>query len=130
MQILKNTKIGAKSRAKFTTSTPNVNENVNVNDNELYEHFEKIWELYPVKKGKSKAETYFFAWLKGRKINGRIRKLTDKEMWYAVNTYLKELEETKQDLKYVPHGSTFFNTKIYDYYEIWREKNNGKQRDN
>ena len=102
-----------------------VYEDVNV-DEELYEHFEKVWELYPVKKGKSKAETYFFAWIKGRKINGRIKKLTDKEMWYAVNTYLKELEETKQDLQYVPYGSTFFNTKIYDYYEIWKEKNNGR----
>lgn len=100
-----------------------VYEDVNV-DNKLYEHFEKIWELYPVKKGKSKAETYFFSWIKGRKINGRLKKLTDKEMWYAVNTYLKELEETKQDLQYIPHGSTFFNTKIYDYYEIWKEKNN------
>ena len=105
----------------------NLNEDEDVDedvDNKLYEHFEKVWELYPVKKGKSKAESYFFAWIKGRQINGRIKKLTDKEMWYAVNTYLKELEETKQDLQYVPHGSTFFNTKIYDYYEIWKEKNN------
>lgn len=128
-QILANTeryKNGAKSRAKITTRQPNVNENenVNVNDNDIYEHFEKIWEIYPVKKGKSKAETYFFSWIKGRQINGRIKRLTDKDMWYAVQTYLKELEETKQDLQFVPYGSTFFNTKIYDYYEIWREKNN------
>lgn len=88
----------------------------------LYEHFEQIWKTYPVKKGKSKAETYFFAWLKGRKINGRTKKLTDKDMWYAVQMYLAELKETKIDLQYVPHGSTFFNSKIYDYYEIWRDK--------
>ena len=121
-------KVGRPSK-KLKKPDQNLNEDDDVDedvDNKLYEHFEKIWELYPVKKGKSKAETYFFAWIKGRKINGRIKKLTDKEMWYAVNTYLKELEETKQDLQYVPHGSTFFNTKIYDYYEIWKEKNNGR----
>lgn len=92
-------------------------------DENVYEHFEKIWDIYPVKKGKQKAEGYFLSWIKGRKVNGKLLKLTDKDMWYAVKTYIKELEETKKDLEFVPHGSTFFNTKIYDYYEIWKKEN-------
>lgn len=99
-----------------------VDKDEDVDEDNIYEHFEKIWETYPVKKGKQKAESYFLAWIKGRRINNKILRLTDKEMWYAVQTYLKELEKTKTDLQYVPHGSTFFNTKIYDYYEIWKEK--------
>lgn len=112
---------GVENHTQINTNNKILNNNT-FND-ELYEHFQKIWEVYPVKKGKQKAETYFFAWIKGRKINGRNLKLTDKEMWYAVDTYLKEIKEKNIDLNYISHGDTFFNNKIYDYYEIWREQN-------
>ena len=112
-------------RPRKNQEKPNENLDGDVDedvDEDIYKHFEKIWEIYPVKKGKQKAEGYFLNWLKGRRINGKILKLTDKEMWYAVKTYVNELQETKRDLEFVPHGSTFFNTKIYDYYEIWKEQ--------
>ena len=83
-----------------------------------------MWEKYPVKKGKQKAETYYRQWLKGRIINNRILKLTEEDMWYAVQMFLLELKEKETDLQFVPHGSTFFNSKIYDYYELWKEKKN------
>lgn len=117
-----NGKKGGRPKKNLEKPRQNLNEDEDVDD-DIYKHFEKIWETYPVKKGKQKAESYFLSWIKGRRINGKILRLTDKEMWYAVQTYLKELEETKKDLEFVPHGSTFFNTKIYDYYEIWKEKN-------
>lgn len=107
-----------------TDNKPNNSPSCDEQDNplkELLKNFNMIWETYPVKKGKQKAETHFLSWIKGRKINGRTLKMTDREMWYAVQTYLKEIEENKTDLQFVPHGSTFFNNKIYDYYEIWKE---------
>lgn len=86
-------------------------------DEELRNHFELIWKEYPNKKGKSKAEGYYFGWLKGRKINSITRKITDEQMYYAVLAYKKECEDNKIEQQYIKHGDTFFNTAILDYVE-------------
>lgn len=86
-------------------------------DEELRNHFELIWKEYPNKKGKSKAEGYYFGWLKGRKINSITRKITDEQMYYAVRKYAKECEENKIEQQYIKHGDTFFNSYILDYVE-------------
>ena len=120
-----------KDNNKWTTNEQQMDTNKNVknninnissSDDELHNHFEKIWEVYPIKKGKQKAETYFFAWIKGRKINGRTLKLSDVDMWHSVQAYLMEIKEKKIEEKYISHGDTFFNSKVYDYYEIWRDR--------
>lgn len=87
------------------------------NDEELRNHFELIWEEYPNKKGRAKAEGYFFGWLKGRNINKSIKRLTDEQMYYAVRKYAKECEENKIEQQYIKHGDTFFNSYILDYVE-------------
>lgn len=86
-------------------------------DEELRNHFELIWKEYPNKKGKAKAEGYYFGWLKGRKINSITSKLTDEQMYYAVLAYKKECEDNKIEQQYIKHGDTFFNTAILDYVE-------------
>lgn len=86
-------------------------------DEELRNHFELIWKEYPNKKGKAKAEGYYFGWLKGRKINSITRKITDEQMYYAVRKYAKECEENKIEQQYIKHGDTFFNSYILDYVE-------------
>lgn len=86
-------------------------------DEELRNHFELIWKEYPNKKGKSKAEGYYFGWLKGRKINSITRKITDEQMYYAVRKYAKECEDNKIEQQYIKHGDTFFNSYILDYVE-------------
>lgn len=86
-------------------------------DEELRNHFELIWKEYPNKKGKSKAEGYYFGWLKGRKINSITRKITDEQMYYAVRKYAKECEENKIEQQFIKHGDTFFNSYILDYVE-------------
>lgn len=86
-------------------------------DEELRNHFELIWKEYPNKKGKSKAEGYYFGWLKGRKINSITRKITDEQMYYAVRKYAKECENNKIEQQYIKHGDTFFNSYILDYVE-------------
>lgn len=87
------------------------------NDEEMKKHFELIWEIYPNKKGRAKAEGYFLGWLKGRKINSITSKLTDEQMYYAVLAYKKECENNKIDIQFIKHGDTFFNTAILDYVE-------------
>ena len=86
-------------------------------DEELRNHFELIWNIYPNKKGKAKALQLYFNWLKGRKINYIISKLTDEQMYYAVLAYKKECEDNKIDIQFIKHGDTFFNTAILDYVE-------------
>lgn len=86
-------------------------------DEELRNHFELIWEIYPNKKGKAKALQLYFNWLKGRKINSITSKLTDEQMYYAVLSYKKECEDNKIDIQFIKHGDTFFNTAILDYVE-------------
>lgn len=102
----------------------NVNDN-NINNNEqkqvLLEHFEIIWEQYPHKKGKTKALEYYFQWIKGRKISGFTRKLTDEQMYRAVMIYKKECEEKKIETQFIKHGDTFFNKAILDYLEEQNE---------
>lgn len=117
-----------KNNSKDTTNAQQTHTNKNVknnniytssNDDELKKHFEIIWEIYPNKLGKSKAEKYFLQWVKGRKINGRNIKLTDKQMYFAVKKYKLECEN--KDKQYIKHGSSFFNEAILDYVEAENE---------
>lgn len=81
------------------------------------DHFELIWEKYPNKRGKAKALEYYLQWIKGRKISGINKRLTDKQMYYAVVKYAKECEEKETDTQFIKHGDTFFNKAILDYIE-------------
>lgn len=120
-----------KSDNKRTTNEQQMNTNKNVknvnniytssNDDELKKHFDLIWEIYPNKQGKAKAEKYFLQWVKGKKINGRTVKLTDKQMYLAVKKYKKECEDKETEKQYIKHGSTFFNEAILDYVEADNE---------
>lgn len=96
-----------------------------INNNEqkqvLLEHFEIIWEKYPRKKGKAKALEYYFQWIKGRKISGFTKKLTDEQMYRAVMRYKKECEEKQIETQFIKHGDTFFNKAILDYLEEQNE---------
>lgn len=119
-----------KNNNKGTTKEQQSNTNKNVknvkniytssNDDELKEHFEKIWDIYPNKKGKSKSLELFFKWVKGRRINKRTIKLTDLQMYKAVKKYKEECERKNTEQEYIKHGDTFFNKAILDYVE---EKN-------
>ena len=86
-------------------------------EQELIEHFNLTWKIYPNKKGRAKAEEYFLQWIKGRKINKAIVKLTDKQMYLAVLKYAKECEENGTEQQYIKHGDTFFNKAVLDYVE-------------
>ena len=100
----------------------NIKNNISSsNDDELKKHFEKIWEIYPNKKGKLKSEELFFKWVKGRKINKSTIKLTDLQMYKAVKKYKEECEKKNTEQEYIKHGDTFFNKAILDYVEAENE---------
>ena len=107
-------------------STPEIEIEKEINNNEqkkvLLDHFKLIWKEYPNKKGKAKALEYYFQWIKGKKISGITKKLTDKQMYYAVKRYKKECEKNNTEQKYIKYGDTFFNKAILDYVEEENEQ--------
>lgn len=110
--------LGQNDTTNTNVYTTNTNNDIpSSKDEELRNHFELIWKEYPNKKGRAKAEGYFFSWLKGRNINKSIKRLTDEQMYYAVLAYKKECEDNKIEQQFIKHGDTFFNTAILDYVE-------------
>lgn len=73
------------------------------NKKELLSHFEDIWKQYPNKKGKTKAKIFYFQWIKGRKVNNEIIRLTDMQMYIAVMKYKEECEENQAEEKFIKH---------------------------
>lgn len=69
---------------------------------EIDEHFETLWKMYPVKRGKAKVS-------KARR--KELLKITPEEMARAIDRYKAELT----DMKYVQYGSTFFNGGYIDF---------------
>ena len=69
--------------------------------------FEKIWKLYPNKKGKNRVS---------KKALKKINSIGEERMTAAVKAYTKEVEGT--DVKFIMHGSTFFNGGYEDYLDI------------
>lgn len=85
------------------------------NEVQLIHDFNLIWELYPRKEGKNKAFKHYKAWLKGKKYAGKIIKLTNKDMWYAVKNYSDLVEKEKTEKRYIKMGSTFFDESILEF---------------
>lgn len=79
---------------KTTANVSNINR-LRQDKEILLEHFELIWKEYPNKQGKAKATEYFLQWIKGRKINGVTKRLTDKQIWCAVKAYKEECESKR-----------------------------------
>lgn len=108
----------------------NVKENItsinNINiytaKNILQDNFEKIWKEYPHKKGKAKAFEFYKQWIKGRKIAGITKKLTNEQIENAVKKYKAECKKNRTEEQYIKHGDTFFNKAILDYTEQEKEE--------
>ena len=101
---------------KDTKSNNNKNNNNNIystskekqspkNDKQL-EQIEKLWALYPNKKGKSRAI---------KDIKKHMKNYTYEQLENAVKTYATEV--AGRDKQYIKHGSTFFKDGILDYLE-------------
>lgn len=80
------------------------------------EDFELIYERYPKKRGKAKAFEYYRGFVgKGRMLDGIRYKLDRREIYLAVDAYVREKEEAGTDLQFYQDFSTFMNKTILDY---------------
>ena len=76
------------------------------NSKQLETDFDKLWKLYPNKKGKAKAlKAYKRAIKEGA---------TNKEIQDGIQAYKRELVAKQTDKQYIMHGSTFFNQKAWE----------------
>ena len=82
--------------------------------------FEKLWNLYPNKKGKSKSLTKY--------ILARKKGTTYEQVLKGINNYIEYIKKNKISLQYIKHGDTYFNNQCWlDEYE--HENNNMSNND-
>lgn len=84
---------------------PNNKTNNNISTEQL-EQAEKLWALYPNKKGKTRAI---------KDIKKHMKNYTYEQLENAVKAYAAEV--AGRDKQYIKHGSTFFKDGILDYLE-------------
>ena len=121
--VQKNSKGGAENCLDNNTINNTNNNNIYIlQKNTLQENFEKIWKEYPNKKGKAKSFEFYKQWIKGRKISGITKKLTNEQIENAVRKYKEECKKNRTEEQYIKHGDTFFNKAILDYTEQEEEK--------
>lgn len=88
-------------------------------DERKLHNFEQIYKAYPKKKGRQDALNHYLGWIssKGRCINGRYIKLTNKQMYAAVRKYVKQMQDEEKELQYYQGFDRFMNKTILDYVE-------------
>ena len=78
-------------------------------------NFNILWDEYPRKDGKVNAYRHYKVWLKGRDTPLGRKKLTNSQMYDAIQNYKMQIADKGTDSKYIKQGSTFFNLGILDY---------------
>lgn len=73
---------------------------------ELKANFEKLWKLYPNKKGKKNAYTAYKSAIK----NGT----TNKQIQDGIQAYRKQIELNGISAEYIKHGSTYFRQRAWE----------------
>lgn len=85
---------------------------------ELVKNFETIYASYPKKVGRTRAFKLYVDWVtKGRKVNGKIIKLNNKQIWLAIRKYKLFLEKSDTELQFYKNFDTFMGNSILDYVE-------------
>ena len=84
---------------------------------EREQNFEKIYAIYPKKRGRTKAFSNYCSWLKGRTVNGKRRKLTNREMYLAVYRYVEQQKAVGTELEYYKNFDTLMGSQLLDYVE-------------
>lgn len=74
---------------------------------EIYkEEFEKLWKVYPNKKGKAQA---LQAYIKARKQGESFEAVEN-----GINSYIQQIQALKTKPEYIKHGSTWFSQKAWN----------------
>ena len=84
---------------------------------EREQNFEKIYAIYPKKRGRTRAFSNYCSWLKGRTVNGKRRKLTNREMYLAVYRYVEQQKAGGTELEYYKNFDTLMGSQLLDYVE-------------
>lgn len=82
------------------------------------EDFAIIYGIYPKKVGKTKAYEYYLGWIRGRVIDGKKVKLTNKQMYLAVKKYVVQQEENDVELRFYKGFDSFLSKAVLDYLEV------------
>lgn len=107
------------------TDSDSVNNNIKdiEKEEQLKNNFQIIYDSYPKKVGRTEGYTRYKAWVtKGRDINGKRIKLTNREIWQAIADYKREKEETNTELQYYKNFDVFMNKPVLDYILRRREE--------
>lgn len=105
---------GAQESEKTEKRTPELDKKAALQQDT--EDFEEIYKIYPKKKGKAKAFEYYRGFVgKGRMLGGTRYRLNRREIYLAVDAYVREKEEAGTDLQFYQDFSTFMNKTILDY---------------
>lgn len=78
----------------------------NICANDINDLFEKLWKLYPIKRGKGSIS---------KTQKEKLFKIGHAEMERAINRYIAEQKDKGTDIKFYKNGSTFFNSGYIDY---------------
>lgn len=97
---------GGVTSEPYNRSINRSTEYTNVHQDALESDFEKLWKLYPNKKGK---ELALKAYKKAIKAGA-----TNKEIQNGIVKLKKEIAFKETDKKYIPHGGTWFNQKRWE----------------
>lgn len=80
------------------------------------EEFEKVYAIYPKKRGKAKAYEFYCGYVgKGRKLSGQNYKLLPEDIYIAVKNYVEERQREGTELEYYKNFDTFMNKTVIDY---------------
>lgn len=93
-------------------STKELNTHISISNAES--EFEELWKMYPKKSGKAIALKKYIQYRS--KDDGLFNKVK-----YGITEYSKDYfkNHNRNDLQYMKDGSTFFNQKIWEDYEVY-----------
>lgn len=89
-------------------------------DEQLRSDFEIIYGIYPKKRGKTVAFAQYKLWVgKGKDVGGKKYRLTNRQIYKAVQKYIKQQEEAGQDdYQYWKNFDTLMGRQLLDYVEF------------
>lgn len=89
-------------------------------EEQLQHDFEIIYGIYPKKKGKTVAFANYKLWVTtGKDVGGKKYHLTNKQIYLAVNKYVRQQEESGQDdYQYWKNFDTLMGRQLLDYVDF------------
>lgn len=97
-------------------------ENPVSRDEQLQKDFEVIYAIYPKKRGKTVAFANYKLWVgKGKDVGGKKYRLTNRQIYKAVQKYVRQQEEAGQDdYQYWKNFDTLMGRQLLDYVD-WED---------